>query len=165
MKWFVLGVIGVAVALAVYVRLAPTDPAQWHAMPGAVTNRDLDGGAMRVVGAGDGGLARMDEIIRAPPRTEVLAGSVAEVSAAGPVPVLEVAVGSAVDVPAEDAGVEPAEGFGAGAPRRVTAAQAWVRSTSRSHPASSTPAAASARRTVSILGSSCSTRNSTPSGR
>ena len=78
MKWFVLGVIGVAVALAVYVRLAPTDPAQWHAMPGAVTNRDLDGGAMRVVGAGDGGLARMDEIIRATPRTEVLAGSVAE---------------------------------------------------------------------------------------
>jgi hypothetical protein len=78
MKWVILGAIGIAVALAVYVRLAPTDPSRWHEMPGAVTNRDLTGGAMRVVGAGEDGLARMDEIIRATPRTEVLAGSVAE---------------------------------------------------------------------------------------
>ncbi|MRU16897.1 DUF1499 domain-containing protein [Roseovarius sp. A21] len=76
MKWLVLGMVGLVVAVAVYVRLAPTDPAQWHEMPGAVTNRDLTGGAMRVVGAGEGGLAWMDEIIRATPRTEVLAGSV-----------------------------------------------------------------------------------------
>src|SRR6056297_1355566 len=78
MKWLILGAIGIAVALAVYVRLAPTDASVWHEMPGAVTNRDLTGGAMRVVGAGEDGLARMDEIIRATPRTEVLAGSVAE---------------------------------------------------------------------------------------
>ena len=76
MKWLVLGVIGIAVGLGVYVRLAPTDAGRWHEMPGAVTNRDLTGGAMRVVGAGDGGLARMDEIIRDTPRTEVLTGSV-----------------------------------------------------------------------------------------
>ena len=75
-KWLVLGVIGIAVGLGVYVRLVPTEPERWHDMPGAVTNRDLSGGAMRVVGAGEGGLARMDEIIRATPRTEVLAGSV-----------------------------------------------------------------------------------------
>lgn len=76
-KWVVLGAIGIVVALGVYVRLAPSDPARWHEMPGAVSNRDLSGGAMRVVGAGEGGLARMDEIIRGTPRTEALAGSVA----------------------------------------------------------------------------------------
>ena len=76
MKWLVLGLIGLVVGVGVYVRLAPSDPAKWHQMPGAVTNRDLTGGAMRVVGAGEGGLARMDEIIRATPRTKVLAGSV-----------------------------------------------------------------------------------------
>jgi len=76
MKWLVLGVVGITLVLGVYVRLAPTDPDRWHEMPGAVTNRDLSGGAMRVVGAGENGLARMDEIIRATPRTEVLAGSI-----------------------------------------------------------------------------------------
>lgn len=79
MKLFLIGlailaVIGVAVSA--YVRLAPTDPSHWHAMPAAVTNRDTDGGAMRVIGAGQDGLARLDRIIQATPRTDVLTGSV-----------------------------------------------------------------------------------------
>ena len=79
MKLFLigLGVLGlIAVAISAYVRLAPTDPERWHTMPAAVTNRDTDGGAMRVVGAGQDGLARLDRIIQATPRTYVLAGSV-----------------------------------------------------------------------------------------
>ncbi len=78
MNW----VIGIALVLALvivpfglYVRLAPSDPDTWHAMPEAITERDLAGGAMRVVGAGEDGLARLDAIIRAEPRTRVLAGS------------------------------------------------------------------------------------------
>ncbi|VAW01452.1 FIG00992753: hypothetical protein [hydrothermal vent metagenome] len=68
-------VTGVAGAL-IYVRFAPHDVAEWHQMPAAVTNRDFSAGAMRVVG-GDG-LERLNEIILATPRTEVLAGSVEE---------------------------------------------------------------------------------------
>ena len=76
-KTVLLGAIAVAVAAGLYVRLAPSDPERWHTMPAAVTNRDTDGGAMRVVGAGQDGLTRLDRIIRATPRTDVLAGSVA----------------------------------------------------------------------------------------
>jgi len=71
-----LGAIAVVVAAGLYVRLAPTDPERWHTMPAAVTNRDSEGGAMRVVGAGQDGLARLDRIIQATPRTRVLDGSV-----------------------------------------------------------------------------------------
>ena len=81
MKWLGIGlvlVIGGLVVFSAYARLAPSDPARWHAMPGAVTNRDLTGGAMRVVGAGADGLNRLDAIIRATPRTTVLSGSVEE---------------------------------------------------------------------------------------
>jgi len=78
MKWIVIlaAVLVLVLAAGAYVRLAPSDPATWHRMPAAITDRDQAGGAMRVVGAGDGGLARLDAIIRATPRTQVLAGSV-----------------------------------------------------------------------------------------
>lgn len=68
----------VVLAFGAYVRLAPSDPARWHVMPEGVTERDLPGGAMRVVGAGADGLVQLDAIIRAEPRTRVLAGSVEE---------------------------------------------------------------------------------------
>ena len=64
----VLIVVGMA-----FIRLAPSDPIRWHQMPESVTNRDLEGGAMRRV-AGD--LAALDAIIRDTPRTQVLAGGV-----------------------------------------------------------------------------------------
>lgn len=73
-----LVVLVLAIGLAVYVRVAPSDPARWHVMPDDVTDRDLEGGAMRVVDAGEGGLARLHEIVTDTPRTTVLAGSVEE---------------------------------------------------------------------------------------
>ena len=79
MNWLIgsaLVLLLLVLGFAAYVRLAPSDPAQWHAMPQAVTERDLAGGAMRVVGAGENGLAQLDAIIRTEPRTTVLAGSV-----------------------------------------------------------------------------------------
>ncbi|WP_371224028.1 DUF1499 domain-containing protein [Roseovarius sp. 2305UL8-3] len=78
MNWLVYFLVAVvlgAIGVAVWARMAPSDPAIWHAMPGAVTDRDMAGGAMRVVGAGEDGLTRLDQIIRAEPRTQVLAGS------------------------------------------------------------------------------------------
>lgn len=76
--WTVGGLALIAVGIAVAARVAPSDPQDWHQMPEAVTDRDLEGGAMRVVGAGEDGLSRLDAIIRAEDRTEVLAGSVDE---------------------------------------------------------------------------------------
>ena len=81
MKWvFALLVViaALTVGLAIWARQAPSDAARWHVMPGAVTDRDMAVGAMRVVGAGEAGLSELDQIIRAEPRTTVLAGSVEE---------------------------------------------------------------------------------------
>ncbi|MDR9394943.1 MAG: DUF1499 domain-containing protein [Roseovarius sp.] len=78
LKWGLVAIMLVVGLGAAWVRLAPSDPARWHRMPSAITNRDLPGGAMRIVGAGQDGLARLDRIIRATPRTERLAGSVNE---------------------------------------------------------------------------------------
>lgn len=73
--WLVLLAV---VALLAYVRLAPTDPARWHQPVTAQEDRDLDGGAIRVVPAEEGDLARLHEVALDTPRTEVLAGSVEE---------------------------------------------------------------------------------------
>lgn len=67
----VLFVVLIAAGLA-FIRLAPSDPARWHQMPESVTNRDLEGGAMRRI---EGDLATLDAIIHDTPRTRVLAGS------------------------------------------------------------------------------------------
>ncbi|MEO0371911.1 MAG: DUF1499 domain-containing protein [Pseudomonadota bacterium] len=64
------------IGVGLYVRLAPTDPTEWHAMPGEMGNEDMNDGAKRVVAAGDGALARLHAIVLSTPRTEVLAGSV-----------------------------------------------------------------------------------------
>lgn len=66
------------VALAAYIRLAPSDPARWHVPPRADADRDFKEGVLRVVQTGPDGLAQLDAIIRATPRTQVLAGSVDE---------------------------------------------------------------------------------------
>ncbi|MEL7013725.1 MAG: DUF1499 domain-containing protein [Pseudomonadota bacterium] len=66
------------IGLGLYVRLAPSDPARWHAMPGEMEDRDLDGGAKRVIEAGEGDFAQLHSIAMATPRTQVLAGSVEE---------------------------------------------------------------------------------------
>ncbi len=77
-RMLILGVVGVVIALGAYIRLAPSDPADWHIAPRAETNQDLQGGVLRVVETGPEGLARLDAIARNAPRTIVLAGSVSE---------------------------------------------------------------------------------------
>ncbi|MDF1708206.1 MAG: DUF1499 domain-containing protein [Paracoccaceae bacterium] len=58
-----------------WVRLAPSDPARWHVSIGDAGNRDFAGAAIRTVPASPGDMARLDRIIRATPRTTLLAGS------------------------------------------------------------------------------------------
>jgi uncharacterized protein (DUF1499 family) len=82
LKYAILGLIGLTVAFAVYVRLAPSDPARWHvsfypkppdtypAADGFQIVRQIDDPAAV--------LARLDTIIMATPRTVRLAGSVEE---------------------------------------------------------------------------------------
>ncbi len=77
-RMLILGVVGVVIALGAYIRLAPSDPADWHIAPRVETNQDLQGGVLRVVETGPEGLARLDAIARNAPRTIVLAGSVSE---------------------------------------------------------------------------------------
>lgn len=77
-RMLILGVVGLVIALGAYIRLAPSDPADWHIAPHAETNQDLQGGVLRVVETGPEGLARLDAIARNAPRTIVLAGSVSE---------------------------------------------------------------------------------------
>lgn len=78
MKFALWLFIGLVIAIGAYIRLAPSDPARWHVAPRAEVNKDLKGGVVRVVEAGPDGLAKLDTIIRAAPRTSVLAGSVAD---------------------------------------------------------------------------------------
>lgn len=61
-----------------YIRLAPSDPADWHQMPDFTEDADLAGGVMRIVDTGPDGLARFADIALATPRTTHLAGSVEE---------------------------------------------------------------------------------------
>lgn len=60
---------------ALWVRLAPSDPARWHVAPKADQDRDKPGGVVRTAPGDADGLARLDQIIRATPRTHRLAGS------------------------------------------------------------------------------------------
>ncbi|WP_299671250.1 DUF1499 domain-containing protein [uncultured Roseobacter sp.] len=70
--------IGVIVAAMAYVRLAPIDPARWHQPVERGETSDLAGGAVRVIPAEEGTLQAVDQVMRALPRTQVLAGSVTE---------------------------------------------------------------------------------------
>lgn len=84
LKIIVLGLLGLFVAFAVWVRLGPTDAAFWHNPelpimesgnhPGAgsfVTQRTMDGDGIET-------LARLDDIIRVTSRTAILTGTAAE---------------------------------------------------------------------------------------
>lgn len=81
MRIWVIGALVVAVlGFAAYVRLAPGDPARWHVTSGVsgMGHAPRAGGHVWR-GAGDrDALARLDAIIRATPRTQVMAGSVGE---------------------------------------------------------------------------------------
>jgi uncharacterized protein (DUF1499 family) len=58
-----------------WVRLAPSDPARWHVSAGDAGNRDFAGATIRTIPADPGDMSRLDRIIRATPRTTLLAGS------------------------------------------------------------------------------------------
>lgn len=79
MKHMVLWlIVAVIVALGAYIRLAPSDPGQWHVAPVGEADVNGKGSVVRVVETGPGGLLRFDAIARAAPRTTVLTGSVSE---------------------------------------------------------------------------------------
>ena len=65
MKLTAIILVAAIVALLVFIRMAPSDPDRWHAMPDNVSDRDLDSGAMRTL---EGDLAALDAIIRDTPR-------------------------------------------------------------------------------------------------
>lgn len=71
-------VVVVVLAALVWVRVAPSDTDVWHVAPEVAGDVDLAGGVMRRVEAKAGAFEQLDRIIRATPRTEVLAGSVEE---------------------------------------------------------------------------------------
>ncbi len=77
MKWAVVLLLCLLGA-ATWVRFAPSDPARWHRMAEDLQPGDLGNGAVRVVEARQEALAELDAIIRATPRTRLLAGAVAE---------------------------------------------------------------------------------------
>ena len=70
--------LALVVLVLAYIRLAPSDPARWHRDPQVTGDVDLPHGVKRRVKAGPDGLARLDAIIRAAPRTRVVAGSIAD---------------------------------------------------------------------------------------
>ncbi|MFK7764936.1 MAG: DUF1499 domain-containing protein [Roseobacter sp.] len=74
----ILGLVGLVVLLAglFYVRLAPNDPDKWHTAIQSDVDRDLPGGAVRVMAAEPDTLTRADVYMRSLPRTHVIAGSV-----------------------------------------------------------------------------------------
>ncbi len=82
LKMIALGLLGLTVAGAVYVRLAPSDPAVWHQTfyPKAPASYPAAGGFQIVRQVADPVvvLERLDRIIMATPRTTRLAGSVAD---------------------------------------------------------------------------------------
>ena len=77
MIWLSAFLLCVASALA-WVRLAPSDPERWHKMPEIVETNVLAGGASHVLEDSADKFAQLDRVIRATPRTQVLAGTVEE---------------------------------------------------------------------------------------
>lgn len=68
----------VAIGLLAYIRLAPSDPANWNRMPAELSVSDSMNAAMRQVTGGADTFARLNEVIAATPRTTVLGGSVGD---------------------------------------------------------------------------------------
>ncbi len=71
-------ILALAVAGLAYIRFGPTDTDHWHRPIEAQSNQDVPGGAIRIVQVGPDALPRVDQEMRALPRTKVIAGSVEE---------------------------------------------------------------------------------------
>lgn len=79
MKTVLYLVLLAAIILLAYIRLAPSDPDRWHRMRDDPEDRDMQGGALRVLtGQPPDALQRLDEIAMAEDRTTRLAGTVEE---------------------------------------------------------------------------------------
>jgi uncharacterized protein (DUF1499 family) len=72
---FVYLILALVVAFAAYVRIAPTDVAKFHSLTAFEADADDVNGVKRVLSGDATTMAKLDEIIRATPRTQVLAGS------------------------------------------------------------------------------------------
>ena len=69
----------VVVVALLWIRLAPYDPGRWHVVPRTDNgDRDFRNGALRIVDTGPQGLADLDAVAQATPRTEVVSGTVEE---------------------------------------------------------------------------------------
>lgn len=78
-RWIALAVVAALVAAALWVRLAPTDPAQWHTDPLQGTDGPHSHVAKAFVPLPPAqALAALDEIALATPRTQRIAGSAEE---------------------------------------------------------------------------------------
>lgn len=71
--WVLIALIVVGMG---YIRLAPSDPVRWHKAPDVTKDANMKHGVKRLVAAGPAALGQLDAIIRATPRTQVLAGTV-----------------------------------------------------------------------------------------
>jgi hypothetical protein len=80
LKWGIICLVGLIAAFALYVRLAPSDPARWHKAPPDLPVGDSAGlNSFVAVRGGDREiLERLIQIAEANPRTERLAGSADE---------------------------------------------------------------------------------------
>ena len=80
LKWTIIGLVALVAAFALYVRLAPSDPARWHKAPPDLPLGDSAGlNSFVAVREGDRAiLERLIQFVEATPRTERLAGSVDE---------------------------------------------------------------------------------------
>lgn len=70
--WIFLAIV---LALAIYVRVAPSSPDKWHVAANFDSNSDGENSARRIVRAGPDGLTRLNDIALSTERTTVLAGS------------------------------------------------------------------------------------------
>ncbi|WP_223274705.1 DUF1499 domain-containing protein [Tateyamaria sp. syn59] len=66
----------IVIGVLAFVRLSPTDAAQWHVPVAQTDSQDMASGAIRVMEADPDALARVDAAARDLPRTRVVAGSV-----------------------------------------------------------------------------------------
>lgn len=66
--------IGLALALMLYIRLAPSDPARWHVVLETPQDRDTLGSATRVLPGQAGRMNDLHRVALATPRTRLLAG-------------------------------------------------------------------------------------------
>ena len=75
---FVYLILAIVVAFAGYVRVAPTNVEKFHRLPEFTAAAAEESGVPRAISGDAPTMAKLDEIARATPRTQVLAGAASE---------------------------------------------------------------------------------------